>query len=301
MSAGGRVAVVGAINVDLVVHVERLPTPGETVTDGAFSRHQGGKGGNQAVSAARALADAGDVVMICSVGADDLGVQALDALRQEGIDIEQAGASSEGPTGIALIIVDRTGENQIAVAPGANNAQDPLAVRDALQRATPTVVLASLEVPGSSVIAAADWCAVEHVPFVLNPAPMDAALMVELGDRVDYVIPNQHELKQLGDALRDVVVLETRGSAGTVIHGPGGDEHVPAPAVDAVDTTGAGDCFCGVFAAGLAEGRALRESVERAVTAAAMSVTVAGAREGMPTRRLLEERLSRRSFGDGAS
>jgi ribokinase len=117
---------------------------------------------------------------------------------------------------------------------------------------------------------------------------MDAGVIHELRDRVAYVIPNEHELTQLGAPPDDVVVIETRGRDGVVIHDAGLDEHVPAPSVEAVDTTGAGDCFCGVFAAAIAEGRPLRASVERAVAAAAMSVTVAGAREGMPTREALD-------------
>src|SRR3954451_15833583 len=287
-----RVAVLSAVNVDLVVRLERLPAPGETVTDGTFSRHQGGKGGNQAVGAARALGDSGDVVLICSVGSDDLGRQALDALRAEGIAIEPDEPLSERPTGVALILVDELGENQIAVAPGANDAIEPRTVRDALERSTPAVVLASLEVPPATVAEAAAWCHAHEAAFVLNPAPMNAALVRELRDGVVYLIPNEHELQQLGDVVPGVTVIETRGSSGAVIHGPHGDDHVSAPAVDAVDTTGAGDCFSGVFAAGLAEGRPAREAVERAVVAATMSVTVAGAREGMPNRRALDERLA---------
>jgi len=289
-----RVAVVGAVNVDLVVQVERLPGAGETVTDGTFSRHQGGKGGNQAVGAARALGDAGDVVLICSVGDDDLGREALDALRREGIAIGSAEPPSQRSTGVALILVDEHGENQIAVAPGANEALDPGAVREALDRSAPTVVLASLEVSAAAVSAAADWCHDRDVPFVLNPAPMNAALVRELQERIAYLIPNEHERDRLGDSAFGGVAIETRGSDGVIIDGPDGKERVPAPTVDAVDTTGAGDCFSGVFAAGLAEGRPLREAVERAVVAAAMSVTVAGAREGMPTRHQIDERLSQR-------
>ncbi|MFL5792242.1 MAG: ribokinase [Actinomycetota bacterium] len=286
------VAVVGAVNVDLVVRLARLPAPGETVTDGTFSRHQGGKGGNQAVAAARALGDAGNVVMVCSVGNDDLGREALDALRADQITTVPAEPADARATGVALILVDGAGENQIAVAPGANDALDARTVRAALERSTPAVVLASLEVPAAAVVEAADWCQEQGVPFVLNPAPMDADLVRDVRDRIAYLMPNEHELEQLGDTLRGVVVIETRGSDGAVIHGPEGDERVSAPAVDAVDTTGAGDCFCGVFAAGLAEARPIRESVERAVVAAAMSVTAAGAREGMPTRRSLDERFS---------
>jgi ribokinase len=293
MNARPRVAVVGAINVDLVVTLGRLPGAGETVTDGSFARHHGGKGGNQAVAAARALGDAGDVVMICSVGSDDLGSDALAALRDDDIAIERADLTSERPTGVALILVDGNGENLIGVAPGANDMLEPQTVHAALERSSATVVLGSLEVPGASVAAAADWCQDHGVPFVLNPAPMDTGLVSGLADRIAYAIPNEHELAQLGDALHDGTVIETRGSSGALIHGP--NERVPAPQVDAVDTTGAGDCFCGVFAAGIAEGRPVRVSVERAVTAAALSVLVAGAREGMPTRRELEERVSSRS------
>jgi ribokinase len=289
-----RVAVVGAVNVDLVAQVAQLPGAGETVTDGIFSQHQGGKGGNQAVAAARALGDAGDVVMICSVGADDLGRQALDAIRAEGITLEPVEPLSDQPTGVALILVDQTGENQIAVAPGANDTLGPRTVRDALDRSTPTVVLASLEVPVAAVAEAADWCRAHDVAFVLNPAPMNAQLVRDLQGHVAYLIPNEHELEQLGEPPPRVVVIETRGADGVTIHGHDGADNVPASSVDAVDTTGAGDCFSGVFAAGLAEQRPVREAVERAVAAAAMSVTVAGAREGMPRRDDIDERVAER-------
>jgi ribokinase len=279
-----RVAVVGAINVDLVVSVERSPAPGETVTNGRFSQHQGGKGGNQAVAAARALGDGGDVTMICSVGGDDLGSSALDALRADGIEIAPRDPTSNERTGVALIIVDAKGENQIAVAPGANAALTAETVRDALNGASATLVLASLEVPREAVIAAAAWSADRDTPFVLNPAPMDAELVAQLADRIDYILPNEHELAQLGGAVGDATTIETRGPDGVVVHTPSDDEHIGAPEVDAVDTTGAGDCFVGVFAVGLAEGRSVREAVERAVAAAAISVTRAGAREGMPAR-----------------
>ncbi len=290
MTGRPRVTVVGAINVDLVATVEHLPAPGETVTGGSFARHQGGKGGNQAVAAARALGDTGDVFMVCAIGSDDLGRTALEALRTEGIGIEPDDPTSDQQTGVALILVDANGENAIAVAPGANDTLGAATVTDALDGSAPTVVLASLEVPAGAVTAAANWCGEHTVPLVLNPAPMDAELVASLRDRVGYITPNEHELEQLGDAVSGALVIETRGGDGAIVHGPDGDEHVPAPKVEAVDTTGAGDCFNGVFAAGLAEGRPLREAVERAIAAAAMSVTRAGAREGMPTRHQLDTR-----------
>jgi ribokinase len=236
--------------------------------------------------------------MICSVGADNLGQQALEALRAEGITFEPAQVPDR-PTGVALILVDESGENQIAVAPGANDAMEPGAVRDALERSSPTVVLASLEVSAVAVAEAAAWCDERAVSFILNPAPMNAALVHDLQDRTAYLIPNEHELEQLGGSFPGAVI-ETRGGDGVTIHGPDGNEHVAAHTVDAVDTTGAGDCFCGVFAAGLAEGRPLPEAVERAIVAAAMSVTITGAREGMPDRSRIDERLSHRSTVDGS-
>jgi ribokinase len=197
-----------------------------------------------------------------------------------------------------LILVDDHGENQIAVAPGANDSMEAHLVRDALARSMPTVVLASFEVPAAAVTEAADWCRERDIAFVLNPAPMKAALVRDLQDRVAYLIPNQHELERLGDESFAGVVIETRGSDGVIIHGRDRNEHVATSTVDAVDTTGAGDCFCGVFAAGLAEGRPVPEAVERAVVAAAMSVRVAGAREGMPHRQQIDEGLSGRPVGD---
>jgi ribokinase len=165
-------------------------------------------------------------------------------------------------------------------------------VVEALDRAAPTVVLGSLEVPPDAVTAAATWCTQHDAPFVLNPAPMNTDLVASLRGHIAYITPNEHELEQLGDASPSTIVIETRGASGVILHGPSGDEHLGAPSVEAVDTTGAGDCFNGVFAAGLAEGRQLREAVERAIAAAAMSVTVAGAREGMPTRPDLDEHLA---------
>jgi ribokinase len=149
------------------------------------------------------------------------------------------------------------------------------------------------------VAEAAAWCDEQKVPFILNPAPMNAALVHSLEDQTAYLIPNEHELEQLGGSFHGTVV-ETRGADGVTIHGPDGSEHVAAQMVDAVDTTGAGDCFSGVFAAGIAEGRTLPEAVQRAIVAAAMSVTVTGAREGMPDRSRIDERLSHRPAVDGS-
>ena len=278
-------AVIGAINVDLVVTGERLPHAGETVTGGTFAQHHGGKGGNQAVAAARALGDEGRAAVIGAVGADTLGEAAVGALLAEGV--EPAVARVEGaPTGVALIAVDANGENQISVAPGANLALSRKHVREALAELRPGLVLASLEVPADAVRAAAAWCARFGAIFVLNPAPASAAA-AQLAAAADYVTPNETELGALGALPGAVTVIETRGAAGARIHGDP-PEDVAAPRVDVVDTTGAGDCFNGVLAAGLLEGFDLPAAVRRAVVASALSVTEPGAREGMPARSRIE-------------
>ncbi|MEO8476815.1 MAG: ribokinase [Actinomycetota bacterium] len=276
-------AVLGAINVDLVVSGAALPAPGETVVGGAFSQHQGGKGGNQAVAAARALGAAGKVAMIGAVGEDTFGTAARDALAQEGIDVTHVATAYDTATGVALIAVDGAGENQISVAPGANATVDTTHVTSALDALAPAVVLASLEVPADAVHAAGEWCRAHEVPFVLNPAPAveEAAALAGFAT---YVTPNETERAALGTLPDEVTVIETRGARGVRILDHGATIDMPAPRVEPVDTTGAGDCFNGVLAASLVEGLTLEPAVARAVDAAARSTTVAGAREGMPRR-----------------
>ncbi|MBI3648258.1 MAG: ribokinase [Actinobacteria bacterium] len=279
----GVLAVLGAINVDLVVTLDRLPGPGETVGGGSFARHHGGKGGNQAVAAARALQDPGRVVMIGCVGDDELGASAVEALRAEGIGLRVATALA--PTGVALIVVDARGENQIAVAPGANDGVLASVIDEALgeELGPGSVVLASLEVPFEGVRRAAEISREQGATFVLNPAPAQPWAL-ELLPHAAFVTPNESELAALGDVPSGVAVIETRGERGARIHAGGSTQDVPSLAVEPVDTTGAGDCFNGVLAAGLLEGLPLHEAVERAVVAAALSVTKHGAREGMPGR-----------------
>jgi len=274
-------AVLGAINVDLVVSGAPLPRPGETVTGGTFARHHGGKGGNQAVAAARVMRGAGRVVMLGAVGDDELGVAALDALRREHVKTDHVVVKRDTPTGVALIAVDPLGENQISVAPGANNALEVDEIADALEILRPHMVLASLEVPEAVVRAALGWCRDRGAPTVLNPAPPQTWTR-DLMSLPTYVTPNEHERPRLGEVPSAVVVIETRGADGATIDGNGKRVHVPAPGVDVVDTTGAGDCFNGVLAARLAEGRELEDAVRDGVVAAALSVATAGAREGMP-------------------
>ncbi|HET9671851.1 MAG TPA: ribokinase [Actinomycetota bacterium] len=283
----GSVVVIGAINVDLVVAGAPLPSPGQTVTGGTFAQHQGGKGGNQAVAAARALGGGQGVVMVGAVGNDTLGHDALDALRAEGVAASVA-IRAGVPTGVALICVGPDGENQISVAPGANAELTAADVRSALGQVHEVgVVLASLEVPRGAIEAAADGARERGAPFVLNPAPVQW-WTAEVSALATYVTPNEHEREALGAVPEGVVVVETLGEEGVAIHRGDGVERVETPRVEAVDTTGAGDCFNGVFAAGLVEGLEAAAAARRAAAAAALSVTKPGAREGMPTREELD-------------
>ncbi|AEA24388.1 PfkB family carbohydrate kinase [Pseudonocardia benzenivorans] len=294
-----RVLVVGAVNVDLVVHTDRLPGPGETVVGPGVARHGGGKGANAAVAAARAGAE----VRYCgAVGADDTGTGALADLRAEGIDVTDVAVLEDVATGTALIVVDGRGENQIAVGAGANAAVEPAAVRAAVARSAEWAgcVLVSTEIPPEAVAAAVETTVAHGLACVLNPAPVAAGL-VDLLRLGPVVTPNRSELRDLyalveegtaGSvaematavaALTGASVVVTLGGDGVLIVDPErGVTSLPAPPADVRDTTGAGDTFNGVLAAALAAGAAVPEAVARGVAAASLSVGTVGARAGMP-------------------
>jgi ribokinase len=277
--------VVGSINVDLVVAVSRLPRAGETVAGGRFAQHGGGKSANQAVAAARLGAP---VVFVGAVGDDDLGTQAVEALAAEGIDVSGV-ARVDAPTGVALIVVDDQGENQIAVASGANAALEV----SSLDLSGSGVVLLCHEVSESVVEGAASLAARAGWPVVLNPAPArdlpssplavltpNASEAEELTGRSD---PAEAAARLVADT--GAAALITLGGDGALLLEPGGSvERLPALAVDVVDTTGAGDTVNGALAAELARGRPLREAASFALVAAALSTRREGARGGMPTR-----------------
>lgn len=295
----GRVAVVGAINVDLVVAAERLPGPGETVVGPRVERFGGGKGANAAVAAARAGAD---VMLIGAVGDDDTGRTALDELRADGVRVDGVAVLDGVSTGMALIVVDGAGENQIAVGAGANAGVERDQVRDALVDALPDVdcVLVSTEIPLAAVVVAVETAVAVGVPCVLNPAPvlpgLAALLVPRPGLRGPLLTPNVGELAALtgpgptgvravGLATRtEAPVVVTLGGEGALVVEPGGAvEHLPARPTTVCDTTGAGDTFNGVLAAQIAAGATLLDAARAANAGAALSVAHVGARVGMPT------------------
>ena len=293
----GRVIVVGSVNVDLVVTADRLPRPGETVTGGRFSRHHGGKGGNQAVAVARLGTG---TWFVGAVGDDPFGEAARAALVAEGVDVSELASLSGEATGVALVLVDPAGENLISVAGGANASVTPEFVRRALQRLAPgpgDVVLVGHEIPTASTAAALEMGRAAGARTVLNPAPaigLDATTVA----LADVVTPNAGEAETLRDACGPLdaltrALLVTEGAAGARLMVDGRSLMIPALRVEAVDTVGAGDALNGALASALAEGHDLEMAARRAVVAASLAVTRAGAREGMPTRGELEAALAR--------
>lgn len=285
------VVVVGSANLDLVARTLRLPGPGETVLGSDFAEHPGGKGLNQAVAAARAGAS---VAFVGAVGDDDAGRTLHSVAATEGIDVSGLSVADGVATGRAVITVDDSGENSIVVVPGANASAH---VGD-LPAAT--VVLAQLEIPVATVIAAFAVARTAGSRTVLNPAPVPVGgLPDELLSLCDILVPNEHEVELLGGvdellASGVAAVVVTQGAAGvTVTEAPDATTwSVEAFEVDPVDTTGAGDAFCGALAARLAAGADLRPAVRYAAAGGALATTIAGAVPSLPHAVDIERLLS---------
>jgi ribokinase len=291
------VVVVGSANVDLVLPVQRIPRPGETVLAGVMTRGPGGKGANQAVASARAGAR---TAMVAALGDDDGGALLRDALGSSGVDLSLVSAT-DAPTGTAIITVDDSGENSIVVAPGANGELTLSAAATAVVGAA-KIVLAQLEIPFATVQAAAAASSY----FILNAAPA-AELPDELLAGVDLLVVNETEAEAIAGADRSALLKKvpaavvTLGAAGAVILTRGDDEiEVPGVPVDVVDTTAAGDTFCGVLAATLASVSAtgaittsdLTNAVRRANVAASLSVQAAGAISSVPHGEAIDARYA---------
>ena len=299
---GKKIVVVGSSNTDMIVKLPHLPKPGETVSGGAFSTAAGGKGANQAVSAARAGAD---VALVARVGDDSFGEEAIAGFVDDGIDVSFVTRNPAAPSGVALIFVDDGGENSIAVAPGANATLTPDDVEAAEDLITGADVLVmQLETPLESVGRAAALAREHGARVILNPAPAQP-LSDEILAKVSILTPNETEAELLtGVEVADEAgaeeaakalaakgvetVILTLGKRGAFVFESGTGELVPGFEVEAVDTTAAGDVFNGSLAVGLSEGKPLAEAVRFANAAAALSVTKLGAQPSAPSRSEIE-------------
>lgn len=311
------IAVVGSSNTDMIIRLPVLPRPGETVLGGQFRTAGGGKGANQAMAAARAGAP---VRLLACVGDDDFGRRALAGLRSAGVDTAACVVDPHAASGIAQILVDQAGENCIAVAPGANECLRPAHITAATPQlmANAALLLLQLETPLDTVRTAIAAGRAVGAQVLLNPAPAQA-LPEALYREVDLITPNETEAERLtGIAISDEasaaaaaaqlhilgvgIVIITRGRHGAFVSrqeakGQQQCESVPAFAVEAVDTTGAGDVFNGTLAAALLERQPLTKAIRFAQAAAALSVQAEGAQSSIPTRAQIDAML--RQYGDG--
>ena len=291
---GVQIAVVGSLNVDTTMRVERHPAPGETVLAAGHFTDTGGKGANQAVAAARL---GHRVAMIGMVGDDPTGDLLRRTLSDEGVDVSGVGTAVGIESGMAVITVDASGENTIVVDPAANAAVTAYHVaRFASVLRGAAVTLAQLEIPIEAVAAAARLAGGR---FVLNPAPA-ATVPAEVMARVSVLVPNRNEVTRItggalpqtpeeamavaGEIAGPEAVVVTLGSAGAVIVSGRFRRHVPAPGVTVVDPTAAGDAFCGGLAGALADGASLDDAVRWAVRCGAVATTRWGAQSSLPSR-----------------
>jgi ribokinase len=290
-----RILLFGSSNTDLVIVCERLPEPGETLLGGDFQRTAGGKGANQAVAAARAGAH---VVFVGARGGDDFGALAADGLRREKIDVRHFKIHKGVSSGIALILIGgESRENVIAVAHSANDrlsAASAQAVKVEFPRCD--AVVTQLEIPMSAVRQIAKLAHQAKKPLILNPAPARPVPKALLR-LVHTITPNEHEAailtgeqdperagqKLVAAGCRNAVI--TLGSKGAMLVNAAGVNRYPAAKVKPVDTVGAGDCFTGWLATGIAEGLSMPDAITRAVRAAGIAITRPGAQDAMPKRR----------------
>ncbi len=298
------VLIVGSSNIDLNIYSERFPNPGETVTGGVFKQFLGGKGANQAVASARS---GSKTTFIGKIGTDTFGDQMISQLKTEGINIEHIIRDSSESSGVAVILIDKTGENMISVAPGTNFNLTPDDVKEnnEIIRNANTLVV-QMEIPSTTIEEILKMAAQGNCIKILNPAPLKP-ISHSILSNVDILIPNEGELLRLHSLLnfkdlkgekkeriiqasRDIseygvsVIITTLGSKGSLIYDAKKNRIIDVPSlkVQAVDTVGAGDCFNGVLASMLNQGENLITSVKYASAAASIAVTRKGAQASLP-------------------
>lgn len=303
-----KIAVLGSINMDLMIRSAKLPLPGETVIADSKVENPGGKGANQAVAAARMGAD---VTMIGCVGDDSFAEQLLANLNAEGVDTSHVSQLKQTTSGVAVVMVEESGENAILVVPGANRLVGSAALEQARRVICESdVLLMQLEVPVETVIAAAAIAREAGVPVILDPAPAPATVPAGLLN-VDLICPNQSEaaallgrpVDSLGDAVARIAELTmlgprqaiiTMAEQGAVVFDGETIETVSPFEINAVDSTAAGDAFAAGLAVRLAEGATLFDAVTFASAAGALAASGAGAQTAMPTREQIITLLQQR-------
>lgn len=299
------ITVIGSSNTDMVIMTSHFPAPGETILGGDFLMNAGGKGANQAVAAARC---GGKVSFIGKIGDDIFGRSALENIRNEGIDTSGLVTDAEAASGVAQIIVNSEGENSIVVAPGANLKLNRDDIDNAYAKfGLGEIILMQLEIPVDTILYTAKKASALGKKVILNPAPA-TTLPDDLYKCLYLITPNETETEQLtGVKVSNIQsaekaakiftdkgvenVIITLGEKGAYVYSAALNEIVPSYQVKAVDTTAAGDCFNGVLAVGLANGKDLLESVRFANRAASLAVTRAGAQVSLPTRKEVEASL----------
>ena len=304
----GKIMVIGSSNTDMTVVTSRHPEPGETVLGGQFRMGAGGKGANQTVAAKRL---GGNVSFVCKVGSDLFGDNSIQHYKEEGLDVSDI-MRSKVSSGVALITVDRTGENSIVVASGANadiTVDDIESIRKQIESAS--ILLLQLEIPVPAVRRAAQIAHKAGVYVILNPAPA-CSLPQDIFNYISLIIPNYSEMHlltgvepvnaEMADAafremrsrgVRDIIL--TLGAEGCIVdqYEKGTRVSIPAYKVRAVDTTGAGDTFCGALCVALSEGRSLVEAAGFATFASSLAVQKLGAQEAIPYRKDMEDMAGR--------
>ena len=294
-----KILVVGSSNTDMVIKTQTFPAPGETILGGKFLMNPGGKGANQAVAAARLN---GMVTFVGKIGDDIFGKQAVQQLEDEGINVDFVVVDPENPSGVAMITVDRKGENSIVVAPGSNGTLSATDFDKAMAELNDSeFILMQLEIPIPTVEHIAKIAASKEKKVILNPAPA-AKLSDDLLQNLYIITPNETEAELLTgikvsdgqSALKAAnilhekgveIIIITLGSAGAFLLADGKSEIISAPKVEAVDTTAAGDTFNGALVVALSEGKSIQESIAFANIAASISVTRIGAQSSVPFRK----------------
>lgn len=305
-----KIVVVGSLNMDLVVKIPRIPSPGETLIGGEFKTHPGGKGANQAVAAARM---GGDVYMVGCTGDDAFGRELRSTLEKDGINTSCVFVDPDAATGVALIQVDDQGRNSIAVAPGANYQLTTADVQKAFNTIGRfDILVVQFEIPMDTVYSAIRIGAQMGAKIIVNPAPAQG-LPADILSLVDYLIPNEFELaillnktgmteQEIHENIGQIKAfgckncIVTLGKNGSMVVDQAGHESkIPAYTVQAVDSTAAGDCFVGALAVGLSEGKSLAEATKFASAAASISVTREGAQPSIPSRDEVQKFIQERN------